>query len=120
MATAPAATLMGLEHYIYRRDGKVYVHRLGGGEPIIFLHSVGSHGAAWGKVIDELSRHFACYNIDMPGFDHSDIPPRQYSMDDYADAILEVIDGLGLEETHIVGGHTGYFAGEYTAERWVL
>ena len=99
--------MMGTEHYVYRKDGRVYAYQVGGGEPVIFLHAVGSSGATWNTVLDKFARQFACYNIDMPGFDHSDIPPRQYSVDDYVQALLDVIDGLGLEQVNLVGDHTG-------------
>lgn len=78
--TTETSALLGVEHYIYRRDGKVYVHRVGGGDPIIFLHSVSSHAMAWKHTVKHLARHFACYTVDMPGHDHSDIPPRKYSL----------------------------------------
>ena len=107
MAFKSPTALMGLEHYVYRRDGKVYVYRVGDGDPIVFLHSVGTHGASWKRVIDELSRHFACYVIDMPGHDHFDIPPRKYTLDDYADAVVDVMDAIGLKQTNMMGDHTG-------------
>ena len=102
-----ATALLGTEHYIYRKDGKLYVYQVGGGEPVVFLHAVGGSGWSWRKVVDQVARHFACYVVDMPGYDHSDIPPRQYSMEDYADAILDVLDGIGLEKTNIVSTRTG-------------
>ena len=107
MAVKSPTALMGLEHYVYRRDGKVYVYRVGDGDPIVFLHSVGTHGASWKRIVDELSLHFACYVIDMPGHDHSDIPPRKYTLDDYADAVVDVMDAIGLEQANIMGDHTG-------------
>ena len=100
--------LMGTEHYIYRRDGKVYVYKVGGGEPVILLHAVGQSGWSWRKVLDQFARHFTCYVIDLPGYDHSDIPPRSYSIDgDYPQAIVDVMDGLGLEQATIVADRTG-------------
>ena len=97
----------GTEHYISREDGRVYYHRVGRGEPIVFLHAVGLSGWSWRKTIDAFARHFTCHNIDMPGFDHSDIPPRKYSIEDYTRAIVDVLDGIALERTHIVADHTG-------------
>ena len=102
-----ANTLMGTDHYIYRNDGRIYVHRVGGGEPIIFLHAVGLSGWSWEKVIDRFARQYTCYNIDLPGHDRSDIPLRKYSMDDYTDAVVDVMDAIGLERTNIVSDHTG-------------
>ena len=104
---AEASTLLGIEHYIYRTDGRVYVRRVGDGEPIIFLHSVSSHAKAWAYMVERLARRFTCYTIDMPGHDHSDIPPRKYTLEDYADSILDVIETIGLEKTDVVGDHTG-------------
>ena len=100
--------LMGTEHYIYRRDGKIYVYKVGGGEPVIFLHAVGQSGWSWRKVLDQFARHLTCYSIDLPGFDHSDIPPKSYSIDgDYPQAIVDVMDGLGLEQATIIADRTG-------------
>lgn len=99
--------LLGLEHHIYRRDGMIRLHRVGAGEPVLFLHSVGTSGESWDPILDKLSRQFSCYVVDLPGHDHSDIPPRKYSLDDYAESIIDVIDATGLQSVNIVGSHTG-------------
>ena len=39
-----ATALLGTEHYIYRKDGKIYVYLVGGGEPIVFLHAADESG----------------------------------------------------------------------------
>ena len=102
-----ATVLTGTEHYIYRKDGRIYLYRVGGGDPVLFIHGVRSSGWTWRRSLGELSRQFACYVVDMPGYDRSDIPPKQYSMEDFADAMLDVLDAAGLESVHIVGEHTG-------------
>ena len=106
--TTKTAALMGTEHYVYRRDGKIYVYKVGGGEPVIFLHAVGKSGWSWRKALGQFAKQFTCYNIDLPGYDHSDIPPREYSIDgDYPQAIVDVMDGLGLEQANIIADRTG-------------
>ena len=105
--TTKASALLGTEHYIYRMHGKVYVHRVGGGDPIVFLHGVGDHAKGWVEITKHLEQHFACYTLDLPGHDHSDIPPVKYSMDDYADAVADVMDAIGLEKANVIGCHTG-------------
>jgi pimeloyl-ACP methyl ester carboxylesterase len=112
-----ATKLTGIEHNIYRSDGKVHLYRVGGGDPILFIHGVGGNGSTWGKVIDHLSPHFACYVVDMPGFGESDMPGRQYSMEDFADSMLDVLDAAGLEQTTIVGDHTGAILGVILATK---
>lgn len=116
MSNEPA--LMGTEHYIYRKDGKIRIYCVGGGEPVLFIHGVRNSGWTWRGVIGELSRHFACYVVDLPGFDRSDIPPRQYSMDDFAEAMVDVMDATGLEQTNIIGEHTGAVLGVLLAAKY--
>ena len=95
------------EHYVPREDGKVYYQKVGRGEPLIFLHNMAGSGWAFRKVIDQLAAHFTCYNIDLPGYDHSDIPSRQYSIDDFTQAIVDVLDSLGIGRTDVLAAHTG-------------
>lgn len=97
----------GTEHYVSRSDGRVYYYKTGRGEPLVFLHGTGSSGWSWKNVTDKFSEHFTCYIIDSPGFDHSDIPPRKYSPDDYTMAIFDVIDSVGIKKTNMVAAHTG-------------
>ena len=99
------------EHYVSRQDGRVYYERVGQGEPVIILHAGGTSGRVWAKVVDALASHFTCYVPDIPGHDHSDIPERQYSIADYTRAILDVMDGAGVEEANILGAHTGALVG---------
>ncbi len=74
---------------------------------MILLHPVGLSGWCWRKVIDKFANNFTCYNIDMPGFDHSDVPSRRYSIEDFSKAIVDVLDSAGIAQADILGDHTG-------------
>jgi pimeloyl-ACP methyl ester carboxylesterase len=117
-------TFERVHHYVYRRDGKVHFYKVGNevyagdrdgrghgspdsGEPVIFTHATGGCGHTWDKCIDYFAEYFTCYVLDCPGHDDSDIPASKYSMPDYADAILEVADVIGLKKFNIVADHTG-------------
>ena len=106
-----AQTFLGTDHYVYRRDGKLYVRKVGSGDPLVLLHINGLSGWSWRKVIDDLSREFTCYIPDLPGFDNSDIPAKPYSMEDYMNTVLDVMDAAGLKQTHLVGARTGAIIG---------
>ena len=95
------------EHYVSRDDGRVYYSKVGRGEPVVLLHSVGLSGWTWRKVLPSLADRLTCYNVDMPGFDHSDIPGSKYSIHDFTQAIIDVLDCIGLKRTSIIGDHTG-------------
>ena len=95
------------EHHVSRADGRVYYTKVGQGDPLLLLHPAGRSGWYWRKVIDQFAQHFTCHNVDLPGYDHSDIPPRQYSTEDYLQAIMDVLDSAGISQASILGSHTG-------------
>ncbi len=103
MATSTKRT----QHYVSRSDGRVYYYKVGHGQPLVMLHNLGLSGWVWRNAIDYLAQHFTCYNIDMPGFDHSDIPPRQYAIGDFASSIVDVMDNIGIEQANVLGVHGG-------------
>ena len=74
---------------------------------MVFLHNIELSSFIWEKTIDKFARHFTCHVIDLPGHDHSDIPPRQYSFGDYGEAIVDVLDGAGIQQASFVGSHGG-------------
>ena len=108
----------GTGHYVSRKDGRVYYDQRGNGEPLIFMHAVGLSGWSWRKVIDSFAEHFTCYNIDLPGYDHSDVPARQYSIEDFTDAVVDVMNNAGIAQTKIVGDHSGAMMAVDLARRY--
>lgn len=94
-------------HYVSRKDGKVYYDKRGEGEPLIFMHAVGMSGWSWRNVINKFAEDFTCYNIDLPGYDHSDVPPRQYTIEDFTDAIIDIMANAEINEASIIGDHSG-------------
>lgn len=44
---------------------------------------------------------------DTPGFGESDAPPSQPAIEDYAAAMADVMDALGLDQVDVMGYHTG-------------
>lgn len=100
-----------------RPDGDVYYRRAGSGEPVVFLHAAPQAGWSFDPVLPLFSQKFTCYVIDLPGFDHSDTPPRKYTIDDFTDAVADMMDHAGLTQAHIVGSHTGAVVGMNLAAR---
>ena len=102
-----ASSAKGTGHYVSRKDGRVYYDERGSGEPLIFIHAVGLSGWSWRNVIDSFAEQFTCYKIDLPGYDHSDVPSRQYNIQDFTDAVVDVMDSAGIAQTYVVGDHSG-------------
>ena len=74
--------------------------------PLVFLHGAGGH-TGWMVFLDELSRDFAVYAPEHPGFGRSDDPPWLDKVSDLAYFYLDVLDSLGLERVHLVGTSLG-------------
>lgn len=95
------------ERYVSLKDGRVFFTRAGRGYPLLMLHSARQSSFAWQKVFLPMAQHFECYNIDMPGYGRSDTPPYQYSIERFAEAILELMDKLGIGRASFLGHRTG-------------
>lgn len=90
-------------------------------EWIILLHGLGGSSAIWYKQIPELKKH---YNLILPDFfGHGGSRETQpvYTFQGLADAVVEVLDELGLERVHLLGismgSSLGCFIAVYHPER---
>jgi len=79
----------------------------GQGEPILFIHGLGSYAPAWKKNIAALSKNNRCIAIDLPGYGRSSKGNYNASMSSYAKTIIDFIDQLGLEKVSLAGHSMG-------------
>jgi len=77
-----------------------------GAQPLVFLHGAGGH-TGWMGFLDELSRRFAVYAPEHPGFGQSDDPPWLDGVGDLAYFYLDFLKALGLERVHLIGTSLG-------------
>jgi pimeloyl-ACP methyl ester carboxylesterase len=88
------------------RGCRIRLMRSGIGEPLLFLH--GSSGAAtWLPFMAKLAERFDVIVPEHPGFGASDTPEWLDNIGDLAFFYLDLIDHLGLERVHLVGGSIG-------------
>ena len=88
--------------------GQIHFRHAGAGRPLVLLHQAIMSGEQFANVFAPLAAHgLDPIAIDMPGFGMSDPPAAPPSIRDYADAILPVLDALGIERAAIAGHHTG-------------
>jgi pimeloyl-ACP methyl ester carboxylesterase len=86
--------------------GQVHLFRDGTGEPVLFLHAAGGAGT-WLEFHARLAGHFDVIAPDHPGFGKSDDFPEVDDITDLVYHYLDVLDALGLERVHVVGGSFG-------------
>lgn len=77
----------------------------GNGTPILLLHGWGSGSIAFRGIINALKDGFRLIAPDFPGCGGSDTMPEPWTLTDYEDFVLELLDKLGIENP-IVMGHS--------------
>ncbi len=101
--------------FIDTPEGVVHARLAGDGPALLMLHHTASAGAMFEALIAVLACDFQCIAPDTPGYGCSPPLGRPVSVPGYADAMLGVLDVLGVERTVIVGHHTGAAIGGYLA-----
>lgn len=86
-------------------------HDLGEGDPIMFIHGSGpgvSAYANWRLSMPMLAQKFRVIAPDMAGFGYTDRPEDMtYNMDVWVKQIIDLMDALDIEKTHLVGNSFG-------------
>ena len=98
---------------------RLHVVRRGAGEPIVFLHGMGTSAATWDRCMDLLEDRFTVVAPDLLGHGNSPVPddPSEYTRDrtlvDIDDVIAE------LDAPPVLVGHSlgGYLALAHAATR---
>jgi len=95
--------------------GQLSIRRHGHGAPLLYLHDAGGAGqwhpglAAWSEAHDTIMP-------DHPGFGSSDRLNGVDSVEDLVYLYLDVLDRLGIDRPHLVGGSFGgWIAAELAA-----
>lgn len=104
--------------------GSVRILRPGATTPTtMFLHGVSLDSGCWTPLVrSALARsaggaHLPWLLVDIPGFGGSDPLPGPVSLDAMADALVAVLDRVGVDRVHLVGHSMGGFLGLHLAVR---
>jgi len=95
--------------FLDTEDGQIH-YRIGGeGEPLLLLHMNPRSSDEYRELIPILAQQRRVIAMDFMGFGDSDKPPRMYTISDYANTVIALLDELEIEKTSILGNHTGAF-----------
>lgn len=75
----------------------------GSGEPVVLVNSLGTVREMWSPQVEPLSKRFQVVRFDARGHGPTPSPLGDWTVDDLADDIVDLLDGLGVERAHIVG-----------------
>lgn len=74
---------------------------------IILLHGWGDNLKVFQNIIPELAKKFKVFVLDLPGFGLSSLPPRPFSVFDYAKILKKFLDKLKLDKIVLLGHSFG-------------
>jgi 2-hydroxy-6-oxonona-2,4-dienedioate hydrolase len=90
-------------------NGVLRYHEAGDGPPLVLLHGSGPGVSGWQNyrgVLAALAEHHRCLVLEFPGFGVSD-PAKGHPMMTAAAAVLQLLDGLGLQSADMIGNSMG-------------
>lgn len=95
-------------HFVTVGQRRVHYSRAGSGPVVVILHASPVSFKASELVQRVYAEHFTVLAFDTPGFGLSDpLPLEQPEIEDFADALAETLDALGIDRVAVHGRHTG-------------
>jgi len=74
------------------------------GAPVLaFSNSIGTTVEMWDAQVRALSSRFRCLRYDTRGHGRSQTLDQPVAIDDLADDLAGLLDGLGIDTAHVVG-----------------
>ncbi len=79
----------------------------GDGPPVILIHGLGMNRHMWQWQWQALTQHFETVAYDLLGHGESAKPHRRYELSDFAEQVIEIMDGFGFGRCALVGFSLG-------------
>ena len=79
----------------------------GTGDAVILLHGLGATNSSMLPTLADMARDHRVIAPDLPGFGESAKPIRSYHAAYYAEWVLGLMDGLGIERADLIGNSMG-------------
>ena len=103
--------------YVGTRYGQLHYWMLGEGPFLLAVHQSAQASHEYLDFANCIADDFRVVAIDLPGHGASDDPDHELSVDEYTEAVLEVLDALKLERVHALGHHGGAYIALNLAHR---
>jgi 3-oxoadipate enol-lactonase len=88
----------------------------GGGAPLVFVHGLGGSKQGWRDQLDAAREAgYRAIAYDQRGAGESDKPPGPYSVEDWAQDLIDLLDALELDRVALVGHSVGCMVVEHAA-----
>lgn len=87
--------------------GRIAYRRQGAGEPLVLLHPLALSGEVWGPLAERLAASYDVIAPDARGHGATGWDGGAFMIEDLADDVIALLDGLGLDAAHLVGMSMG-------------
>lgn len=84
-------------------DINMYYETHGQGQPLVFIHGLGSSTQDWSAQVDEFSKSYQVITCDLRGHGQSDKPAGPYTVPMFSDDVAKLLTALKVGPAHIVG-----------------
>ena len=86
-------------------DVQLYYEDAGSGDSVLFVHEFGGDHRSWEPQIRFFSRRYRCITYGARGYPPSEVPDEvtAYSQQRAVVDAINILDGLNIEQAHIVG-----------------
>ncbi len=95
-----------------------YYERFGSGPPVILIHALGLDHHLWDPQIPSLAARCTVIAYDLRGHGATDVPPGPYTMADFAEDLVGLVDALGFEQVHLAGISLGGMVAQEFVLTW--
>lgn len=82
---------------------QLYYESHGEGEPVLFLHGLGSSTRDWEYQVPAFASAYRVITLDLRGHGRSEKPPGPYRLTGFAADIAEFLRLMGIGAAHVVG-----------------
>ena len=98
--------------------GKIGYEVNGSGFPIVVLMGIGGNRKDWHEQVPVFAKHYRTISYDHRGTGDSDKPETGYSISQFADDCIGLLDHLNLDRAHLVGYSMGGRIAQLIASRY--
>jgi pimeloyl-ACP methyl ester carboxylesterase len=112
MTTSSSPSVPVRRAYVEGRFGQIHLRMARPDQesartPLVCFHMSPNSGRIYETFLGHMGTDRLAVAPDTPGFGDSDPPSKQPSISDYAAAMTDVLDALGLTTVDVMGYHTG-------------
>ena len=93
--------------YTNTEFGRVHYWEIGQGPVLVMFHQSGQTSTEFLGVAPFLADTYRVVAMDLPNHGQSDTSDHELTMDEYADAVIDVLDSMGINQAHMLGQHGG-------------